>query len=93
MDTIKNQIEINDEVIFRIKPYYYGSLSEYHDGTVTAIYEEGVMVHYLYGYKSEADIVKWQDLMIIGDKENGEPFKISGYSGRGRILNREVLTS
>lgn len=92
MQNIKEQIKINDEVIFKIKPYY-DSLSELHDGIVTGIYEDGVMIHYLYGYKSEADTVKWEDLMIIGDKENGEYFKIRGYSGRGRILNREILNN
>lgn len=91
MINIKDEVKLDDEIIFKVKPYYYDSLSEYCDGTVTAIYEEGVMIHYLYGYKSLADVVKWEDLMIIGDKENGEYFKISGYSGRGRILNRNVL--
>ena len=43
MENIKNQIKLNDEVIFKIKPYY-NSLSEYHDGTVTGIYEDGVMI-------------------------------------------------
>ena len=90
MENVKAEIKLNDDVIFRIKPYYHGALSEYHDGTVTAIYDHGVMIHYLYGYKSESDIVKWEDLMIVGDV-NGEYFKISGYSGNGRILNREIL--
>ncbi|MBG9693196.1 hypothetical protein ACOMCU_01380 [Lysinibacillus sp. UGB7] len=93
MESNQNQIKINDEVIFRIKPYYYGALGEYHDGIVTAIYENGVLVHYLYGYKSESDIVKWGDIMIVGDKENGEYFRICGYSGRGRILNKEILNT
>lgn len=93
MEKIKSQIKINDEVIFKIKPYDITALSDYNDGTVTAIYDNGVMIHYLDGYKSRADVVKWEDLMIIGDRENGEYFKISGYSGRGRILNREIINS
>ena len=90
MESIRNEIKLNDEVIFRIKPYYQSALSTYQDGTVTGIYANGVMIHYLYGYKSEADIVNWEDIMIVGDK-HGEYFKIRGYSGRGRILNREIL--
>lgn len=91
MEHIKNQVKLNDDIIFKIKPYDASSLSEYNDGTVTAIWENGVTIHYLESYHSRADLIKWEDLMIIGDRENGEQFKIKGYSGHGRILNREIL--
>jgi len=59
---------------------------------ITCVEDEQVLVHFLYGYKSEGEWVKKSDIIAIGDMSaNG---KIKGWSGNFNILlpNHELLS-
>lgn len=92
---VRDLIKVGDDCLFLVKPYiHWADDNECEDGHVSAIYDNGVLLHYMYGVSSYSDIVKFEDIMIIGDpndSELGENFKIRGFSGRGIVLNRSVL--
>lgn len=44
---------------------------------ITEIYEDSVLTHFLYGFNSLAEFVKKEDILAIGNLENGDG-KISG---------------
>ena len=59
---------------------------------VTSINNDEVLIHFLYGYKSEAEWIKKDKIIAIGDNNfNG---KIDGWSGNFNILipEHELLT-
>lgn len=51
---------------------------------ITEVYDNDVLVHFLYGYKSEAEFVKKEDIIAIGNP-NGTG-KIKGWTGNFDIL-------
>lgn len=91
----KTLLKVGDSCLFLVNPYiHWAGENECEDGYVSAIYENGALLHYMYGVSSYSDTVKFEDIMIIGDPDNselGEQFKIPGFSGRGIVLNRKVL--
>lgn len=54
---------------------------------ITSVGDDDVLVHFLYGYKSEAEWVKKVDIIAIGDKN--ATGKINGYRGNFNILKPE----
>ena len=52
---------------------------------ITSVYDDRVLVHFLYGYKSMAEFILKKDIIAIGDLENGES-KIPHCSGKFNIL-------
>ena len=59
---------------------------------ISCVDDEKVLVHFLYGYKSEGEWVKKSDIIAIGDMSaNG---KIKGWTGNFNILlpNHELLS-
>ena len=80
---VKDLLKIGDSCLFLVNPYiHWAGENECEDGHVSAICEDGDLLHYMYGVSSYSDIVKFEDIMIIGDPDNselGEQFKISGF--------------
>lgn len=52
---------------------------------ITAVYDDSVLVHFLYGYKSESEFVPKKDIIAIGDIKKGK-HKIKGWSGKFHLL-------
>jgi hypothetical protein len=69
--------------------YNEGEPNEIIVNNITSIYEDRVLVHFLYGYKSLAEFVKKEDILAIGNEE-GEG-KIKGWTGKYDILNQERI--
>lgn len=89
---VKDKIQLDDQVVFYLTPYYAPHGKDYEsviDGCVTGIYENGVMIHYLYGYKSMSDLVAYEHL-VARHNEEGEYIRFKGISGRSEILNQEL---
>ena len=60
--------------------------------SITCVEDDKVLVHFLYGHKSEAEWVKKSDIIAVGDKScNG---RIKGWTGFFDILlpNHELLS-
>jgi len=57
---------------------------------ITSIYEESVLVHFVYGLKSLSEIVKKENILAIGNNETGEG-KIKGWQGQYDILNQKEI--
>lgn len=58
--------------------------------TPTTITEEELLFHFLLGWKSEAEYVKKENIIAVGDYENGT-VEILGWSGKYTILNQELF--
>ncbi len=56
----------------------------------TLIYEKELLFHFLYNYKSEGEFVKKEDILAVGDKDNGT-VEIKGWGGKYTILNQELF--
>ena len=61
--------------------------------SITSVKNDDVLVHFLYGYKSESEWIKKKDIIAIGDTSASG--KIKGWSGNFNILlpNHELLKS
>lgn len=58
--------------------------------TPTKITEEELLFHFLLGLKSEAEYVKKENILAVGDYENGT-VEILGWSGKYTILNQKLF--
>lgn len=56
----------------------------------TSIHGDEILFHFLRGHKSEAEFVKKEEIVAVGDVKNGT-VGILGWSGRYRILNQELF--
>lgn len=54
----------------------------------TMIYDDCVLVHFLHGHHSIGEHVRYEDILAIGDAENGT-HGIKGWSGRYRLIQPE----
>lgn len=52
---------------------------------ITKVYEKEFLVHFLYGYKSESEVVKKDDVLAIGNMDGKSGLK--GWTGKFDILN------
>lgn len=60
--------------------------------TVTMVNEEcRILVHYICGYKSEAEWVEPEDVLAVGDYDNGVQMQIGDLSGPFIVLKPEEL--
>lgn len=77
-----SNLKIGDYIAFQ---WNYGTFGkEIIVDSITCIEDEQVLVHFLYGCKSESEWVKKSDIIAIGDiSANG---KIKGWSGNFNIL-------
>lgn len=57
---------------------------------IVDIIGDDVLVCFLYGYKSLAEVVKKENILAIGNNETGEG-KIKGWSGKYDILNQKEM--
>ena len=55
----------------------------------TAIYEDKILFHFLYNYKSLAEDVYKKDIIAVGDI-NGT-VAIAGWTGKFTIINQEIF--
>jgi len=51
---------------------------------ITKVYEDEVLVHFLYGCKSESDFIKKSDILAIGNMKGNH--EIKGWTGKFDIL-------
>lgn len=56
----------------------------------TSIYSDKILFHFLYGYKSESEFVKKEEIIAVGDNEKGT-VEVKGWSGKYRILNQQLF--
>jgi len=90
LDPLSNLSE-GDYIAFQ---WDYGGLGkEIIVDSITSISENSVLVHFLYGYKSEAEWVNKKDIIAVGDMSATS--KIKGWSGNFNILqpNHELLNA
>ena len=57
---------------------------------ITAIYEDRVLVHFLYGHHSLSEFVPFDKIVGIGDNENGT-VQVKGWGGKYRVVNQELF--
>lgn len=54
---------------------------------ITAVYPERILVHFLYGYKSEAEFVEKPKILAIGNQSGTH--RLKGWGGNFDILQPE----
>lgn len=90
LPAVLSNLKVGDYIAFQ---WNYGTFGkEIIVDNITCVEDEQVLVHFLYGYKSESEWVKKSDIIAIGDMSgNG---KIKGWSGNFNILlpNHELLS-
>lgn len=89
VNKILSNIKKGDYIAFEWKYGLFGS--EIVVTNITEVYKNDVLVHFLYGYKSESEFVSKKDIIAIGDtKSDG---KIKGWSGNFNIIlkNHKLL--
>ena len=52
--------------------------------------EDELLFHFMIGHKSESEFVKKEDIIAVGDNENGT-VKVLGWTGKYRILNKDLF--
>jgi hypothetical protein len=68
MKASKHNIDVNDILICKIDEYNDGN-SDYFDGNVIFVCEDGVELLYLSGYSSRRDFVPWKNIVAKVDKD------------------------
>ena len=79
----------NDSIAFGFN-YNGGKPDEIIVDNISHIKENEVLVIFLYGYKSMAEFVKKEDILAIGNNEEGKG-TIKGWSGKYDILNQAEI--
>lgn len=88
MKTLKDLAK-GDYIAFGFN-YNGGEPNEIIVDNITEIYEDKVLVHFLYGYKSLAEFVRKEEILAIGNDETGEA-EIKGWNGKYDIINPEEI--
>jgi len=73
--------------------FHGGVPSEIQVTNITKVYEDKVLVHFLYGHHSLGEFIKKKDIIAIGNPE-GET-KIRGWGGKYDLMenNKELFLS
>ena len=90
LSAVLSNLKVGDYIAFQWNYGIFGK--EIIVDNITCVEDEKVLVHFLYGYKSEGEWVEKSDIIAIGDMSaNG---KIKGWSGNFNILlpNHELLS-
>ena len=90
LSAVLSNLKAGDYIAFQWNYGFFGK--EIIVDNITCVEDEKVLVHFLYGYKSEGEWVKKSDIIAIGDMSaNG---KIKGWTGNFNILlpNHELLS-
>lgn len=89
-EVVLSNLKTGDYIAFQ---WDYGTFGEeIIVDSITCVEKEQVLVHFIYGYKSEAEWVNKKDIIAVGDVAgNG---KIKGWSGNFSILlpNHKLLS-
>lgn len=90
LPTVLSNLKQGDYIAFKWDYGIFGE--EIIVDSITSIEDKQVLVHFLYGYKSEAEWIKKEDIIAIGDMS--AKGKIKGWSGNFNILlpNHELLS-
>jgi hypothetical protein len=88
--TILRNLKAGDYIAFEWK---YGVLGPtIIVDNITSVKDNEVLVHFLYGYKSEAEYVKFDDIIAIGSEKGDR--KIKGFGGKYIVIKEhELLTT
>ncbi len=70
--------------------YNGGEPNEIVIDNITEVYKDEVLVHFLYGLKSLAKLIKKSYILAIGNNESGEG-EIKGWDGKYDILNQKEI--
>ncbi len=54
---------------------------------ITSLHEGGFIVHFLYGYKSLSEFIKYADVLAIGNADGKT--RIKGWSGKFDLINTD----
>ena len=57
---------------------------------ITSVYEDKVLVHFLYGVKGLSEFVNKEKILAVGNEESGEG-RIKGWTGKYDILKQEEI--
>ena len=90
LPAVLSNLKVGDYIAFQWNYGMFGK--EIIVDNISCVDDEQVLVHFLYGYKSEGEWVKKCDIIAIGDMSaNG---KIKGWTGNFNILlpNHELLS-
>ena len=90
LPAVLSNLKVGDYIAFQWNYGMFGK--EIIVDNISYVDDEKVLVHFLYGYKSEGEWVKKSDIIAIGDMSaNG---KIKGWTGNFNILlpNHELLS-
>ena len=90
LSAVLSNLKVGDYIAFQWNYGIFGK--EIIVDNISCVEDEKVLVHFLYGYKSEGEWVEKSDIIAIGDMSaNG---KIKGWSGNFNILlpNHELLS-
>ncbi len=82
------QFNLQDFYLFGFN-YNGGEPDEVIVAKPTAIYEDKILFHFLYNYKSLTEDVYKKDIIAVGDI-NGT-VAIAGWTGKYKIINQEVF--
>lgn len=58
---------------------------------ITNLYKDKVLCHFYRGHRSESEFIKKNDIIAIGDNENGD-VQLHGHKGNFIVLRPEKLT-
>lgn len=64
---------------------YFGRNAEINVNNITKVYEDKVLVHFMYGHHSMAEFIDKKDIIAIGDNNLGTE-KIKGWGGKFILL-------
>ncbi len=67
--------------------YNGGDPKEIMVADITSKHDGGFIAHFMYGYKSLSEFIKYEDILAIGNTEGKT--KIKGWSGHFDLINSE----
>jgi hypothetical protein len=67
--------------------YINGEPKQIWVSNITLVSDDGFIVHFMYGHKSIGELVKFDDVLAIGNKDGAS--EIKGWSGKFDIIQPE----
>lgn len=87
VDKINHTIELTDHIAFGFN-YNGGKHDTIIVSNITSISKFGILCHFMYGHHSLAEYIKPEEVLAVGDNENGT-ISIKGWGGKYRVLKSD----
>ncbi len=81
-----SELKCGDSIAFGYN-YNGGEPKEIVVSMITYLHEGGFIVHFLYGYKSLSEFIKYDDVLAIGNPDGKT--KLKGWGGRYDLIKPE----